>query len=212
MEEKHTQGQCSCSGGLIASAAPFFIGLAVSLAVGWFLFPKVLYSKSEQPIRFSHKVHMEGAGMECKQCHFFNADGSYNGIPTTKACAECHADVIGSDPDEKKFVESYVKPEKEVKWLTYQYQPDNVFFSHAAHNFENCTKCHPDLYKTEGDLCGACHPKDIGKSDTPPAHEKNIVTGYSKTTMKMWECERCHANENHRGTTTASNACFVCHR
>jgi hypothetical protein len=191
--------------------APFIIGVVAALVVGWWLFPKALYSEKTQPLRFSHTTHVEMAGMYCEDCHYLREDGTFNGLPTTEQCASCHMDVMGSDPAEARFVEDYVRTGKEVDWEVYQYQPDNVFFSHAAHNFEQCTMCHADLYEETGDLCNECHP-DVASTDTPPAVEKNVITGYSKGTMKMWACERCHALEPHRDMTYANNACFTCHK
>ena len=171
----------------------FLVGLLGALLVGWFLFPQVLFSKTEQPIHFNHKVHMEDVGMACEDCHFYREDGSFQGFPTTESCAECHADVTGGDtPGEKaidKFVTEYVETGKQVPWLTYQYQPDNVYFSHIAHNGFDCTTCHPD----------------VGMSESAPPYYENRLTGYSKDTMKMWQCERCHAE------LEVSNGCYVCH-
>lgn len=169
---------------------PFVVGLVGALIVGWWVFPQVLFSQKSQPIRFSHKVHVEDQDMACEDCHTFREDGSFAGIPTTEQCAECHSEVQGDDPAEKEFVEKYVEKGKEVPWLIYQKQPDNVFFSHIAHKNIPCKTCHPD----------------VGHSDTPPPYYENRITGYSKDTMKMWKCERCHAQ---RG---ASNACYVCHK
>lgn len=182
MEEKK---QCKGCGG----ALPFVVGFVAAVIAGWVLFPDLIYSKQKQPIRFSHKVHQE-QGMDCASCHSFREDGSYAGIPTNEKCMECHADVVGSDPDEAKYVEQYAKTGKEVPWLIYQYQPDNVIFSHKAHESLECTSCHPDM----------------GKNDTPPVYYENRLSGYSKQTMKMWQCERCHAENG------VSNACHVCHK
>lgn len=197
--------KASSSGG----ALPFFVGFVAMLFLGWWVFPRVLFSESQQPIRFSHVIHVEDAGMFCDDCHYLNDDGSFNGLPSTESCANCHYEVIGTDPAEEKFVEEYVNEDREVEWLVYQDQPDNVYFSHAAHQDMDCTTCHPDM----------------ANNDTPPTHYKNILTGYSnggymiqfgrgvgvdeaysRGTMKMWECERCHAEKGQ------SNACFVCHR
>lgn len=169
---------------------PFVIGLLAALAVGWWLFPNWLYSKKTQPIRFSHKIHVEQEGLECDACHLYREDGSFAGLPTTEQCAECHMDLLGEDPAEKKFYEEYVDKGKEVPWLVYQYQPDNVYFSHNAHESYECTECHLDL----------------AKNDDPPPYYRNRVSGYSKGTMKMWQCERCHAEHG------VSNACYTCHK
>ncbi|MBZ4686060.1 MAG: hypothetical protein JG774_1805 [Desulfomicrobiaceae bacterium] len=169
---------------------PFLVGVVASLVLGWWAFPKVLYSQKTQPIRFDHVVHVEGQAMTCDQCHTFRENGSFTGLPTTQSCADCHLDVQGEDPEEERFVTEYVQQGKEVEWLVYQYQPDNVYFSHIAHKDIECTKCH----------------LDVANMKNPPVYYENRISGYSKNTMKMWECERCHAQNG------ASNACFVCHK
>ena len=168
----------------------FIVGFVGVLVLGWWGFPKVLYSEKVQPIRFSHKIHVEDQGMDCEQCHSFREDGSYAGLPTTEQCAECHSEVMGEDPEEQKFVEEYVNQNREVGWLVYQKQPDNVYFSHIAHQDFECSECH----------------LDVADTDTPPVFYENKLSGYSKNTMKMWQCERCHAQNG------ASNACYICHK
>jgi hypothetical protein len=188
-------------------ALPFFIGFVAILLVGWWWFPRVLFSVEQQPIRFSHLVHVDNAGMACEDCHYLNEDGSFSGLPSTESCADCHTDAMGEDPEEQRFIDEYVNEEKEVPWLIYQDQPDNVFFSHAAHAAQDCTTCHPD----------------VGASDTPLLYRNNadrllqrrlqdrvgrgvgVDPAYSAGHMKMWECERCHA-EKARATL------YVCHR
>lgn len=169
------------------------LGLVAALAVGWFVYPSLLFSAKEQPVYFSHKTHMEEVGMACNDCHFYYEDGQFSGIPDTESCAECHFYTTdGESLREKRmdyFVTEYVEKGREVDWYVYQYQPDNVYFSHMAHKELDCTECHPD----------------VGNADAPPVYYENRVTGYSYETMKMWECERCHAQ------TGASNACYTCH-
>ncbi|NCC23712.1 MAG: cytochrome C [Deltaproteobacteria bacterium] len=171
---------------------PFVAGFVASLFLGWWGFPQLLYSEKTQPLQFSHKVHVEDQAMSCEDCHFYREDGSYAGLPTTESCASCHEAPMGDDPAEIEFVEKYVNEGdyKEVPWYVYQKQPDNVYFSHIAHDGVDCTACHPDMAFNE----------------TLPVYYENRLTKYSKQTMKMWECERCHAENG------ASNACFVCHK
>jgi len=169
---------------------PFLIGLVASIVLGWWGFPKILYSQKTQPIRFDHVVHVQDVAMACEDCHSYREDGSFAGYPTNANCVGCHESVQGEDPDEVKYVAEYVEQEKEVKWLIYQKQPDNVYFSHIAHKDFDCTSCHPD----------------VANMNTPPVYYENRLSGYSKDTMKMWQCEECHAKSG------ASNACFVCHK
>jgi hypothetical protein len=119
---------------------------------------------------------------------------------------------------EREYIVKYLIQGKEVPWLNYQYQPDNVYFSHQAHAALDIA----ELAEMKDDLssvvdksvfdepaeqnCNLCHLKDIDKNDTPPAFERNILSGYSKMTMKMWKCERCHALKGQ------PNACYTCHK
>ena len=37
----------------------FGLGVATSLAAGWFAFPRALYFRSKQPVGFHHKAHAD---------------------------------------------------------------------------------------------------------------------------------------------------------
>ena len=236
--EKNTHGEQGgpCPSGRACGAAPFLIGVVMALAFGWWVFPGLLFSKQSQPFFFSHVIHAEKAGTACADCHSFRADGSFTGLPKLAACADCHQDIQTPEPgakstpeeiaaykSEKIFVEEYVRRNREVPWLVHQKQPDNVFFSHAAH-FNKCYSCHLTMKGGHNlgvpadpqKLCMTCHPSVKALSRNIPV-QKNILSGYSSTTMKMWECEACHAGPGHyyddgKGRTAANNACYTCHK
>jgi hypothetical protein len=170
-------------------ALPFFVGLIFALFLGWAVFPQLLFSKLEQPVYFSHPQHTEDAGMSCEDCHYVRDDGSFYGLPTTESCAECHSEPLVETEAEMYMIENYIEPEKEIEWLVYQYQPDNVYFSHVAHTNYECTECHPN----------------VAEMESPPPVYQNKLTHYTKQTMKMWKCEQCHAEQG------AANGCYVCH-
>ena len=174
------------------------------LSLGWFIFPYALYERTAQPIQFSHKVHAETAGLTCDNCHLLKDDGRFSGIPPLAKCAECHADIIGNSPHEKKLVEEYIKPKREIPWLAYSHQPQNVFFSHASH------------IKLAHLPCEECHGKH-GTSDSLPDYEQNRITGYSRDIagralfgvqhgMTMNDCANCHTKHN------IENTCLKCHK
>ncbi|CAM2060565.1 Menaquinone reductase, multiheme cytochrome c subunit [Desulfovibrionales bacterium] len=192
----------SCKNGV----ASFLVGIIMSVILGWWIFPQILFIEKPQPLQFSHKIHNDTA--VCVDCHSFRPDGSFTGIPNTQKCSECHTDTIGMDPAEKILVENYVKPNIKIPWKIYQKQPDNVFFSHAVHNMKKCGECHQF---TEPEICTKCH-LNMADSDTPPPYIQNWITKYSTHTMKMWQCEHCHAQSDHTGNTAANNACFTCHK
>lgn len=173
--------------------ALFVLGFAGALFVGWVVFPQLLYSRKAQPVNFSHVIHTEDVGMACEDCHYFTGDGYYQGIPSILACADCHTFMQGESEAEQVLVDEYVSQDKQVDWLIYAAQPDNVYFSHAAH-----------VLKAEMD-CTTCHRDVSQEKQTPPVHV-NRITGYTKTIMKMDVCEDCHAE---MGTP---NDCFTCHK
>ena len=169
----------------------FLAGFAVALVLGWVVFPELLYSQKSQPVNFSHAIpDHQGAG--CEDCHAFREDGSYTGIPKVAKCMECHESPMTESPDEKVLVEEYIQKEQEIPWLVYAYQPDNVYFSHAPH-------------KAKGVECVQCH-RDVAEEKKNTPYRENRLTGYSKSTVKMEVCEKCHAEQ------TASNNCEICHK
>ena len=187
----------------------FIVGFAASMAFGWLVFPRLLYSEKKQPFDFNHKSHMDLVDNGCESCHFFREDGTYAGVPTLAQCADCHQDVQGESKDEEIFVNEYVANEKEVPWLIYSRQPDCVFFSHAAH------------VKMAQMECRDCHG-DIGDSESLKVYRENRISGYSQDIwgeniarfqknpwdgMKMNDCGKCH--EEKMGS---KGPCFQCHK
>lgn len=202
------------SGGVIILF--FVIGLAASLVVGWILFPKVLYSQKEQPIDFNHSLHAGFVDKGCESCHFFREDGTYAGVPKLAQCRDCHEEVQGSNPEETKFVEQYVKKNIEVPWLVNAKQPNCVYFSHAAH------------VKSAKLECATCHGP-IGESEHLKVYRQNRITGYSRDIwgeniagikknswdrMKMDDCTECHQKKKVAmgSVQTQKEGCFVCHK
>ncbi len=191
---------------LIAFAA----GLSLALALGWLGLPRLLYARAEQPLRFSHRIHAsDKTGYKCEDCHALREDGRFAGIPALASCSGCHAEPQGRTEDERRLVEEYVKPGREIPWRVYARQPDNVHFPHAAH------------VRRAGIACERCHGPH-GTSEALRPFESNRVSGYSRDIwgpslsrlgnaswqgMKMSDCERCHAERGRERTS-----CLVCHR
>ncbi len=193
----------------------FIVGLVSSLVVGWIFFPPLVYSTKQQPIDFNHAVHNGLVDNGCESCHFFREDGTYSGAPKLAQCVQCHEEANSEDPEEIKFVEHFVKKEREVPWLVYARQPACVFFSHAAH------------VKMANIDCVTCHGH-IGESDSLRPYQGNRISGYSRDIwgtnplgikrnswdrMKMDDCAECHveAGVSRGSVQTQRNGCLVCH-
>lgn len=212
-DSKNTTDEDRATGPIIL----FFIaGLIASLVVGWVIFPQLLYSQKRQPVDFNHDLHNEQVEEGCDSCHFFREDGTFSGVPKLDQCIDCHEEVNGEDPEEAKFVNEYVAKNREVSWLIYSRQPQNVFFSHAAH-------------VEKGQMeCVTCHGH-IGESESLKVYEENRISGYSRDIwgrniagiarnswdrMKMDDCAECHRKENvnQNSVQTLREGCFVCHK
>src|ERR1700727_294784 len=49
--------------------------------------------RADQPVPFSHKHHVTRLGLQCQYCHTSVEKSSYAGIPPTKTCMNCHAQI-----------------------------------------------------------------------------------------------------------------------
>ena len=211
----------------------FFTTFAIILFL-YFFYGYATDIGPEQPIPFSHQVHVGVKKIQCEfchpyvkysnhpglppvekclYCHSFHDDGTFEGIPRLEKCMECHDDPessLGESLEEEHFLKKFVANENEVPWFSYSRQPDCVYFSHIAH-----------VKMGEMD-CRTCHG-DHGKNHQLPVYGKNRLTGYSidiwgrhisgykKNTwdrMKMDDCSECHTQKGHE----ENNACFVCHK
>jgi hypothetical protein len=177
----------------------FGVGFILALLLGWFFFGSYfavppLYGKLRQPVAFSHKVHVEDVGMGCETCHYLQKDGLWSGVPKLAQCVQCHQEPMGESEEERKFIEVFVKKDKEIPWLTYSKQPKNVFFSHAAH------------LKIARFKCQQCHG-ELGYNDRPPVYVYSKLSRYPQHyVIVMEECMKCHKKYD------SPNYCFTCHK
>jgi menaquinone reductase, multiheme cytochrome c subunit len=180
---------------------PFVAGAILALGAGWAGFPRVIYTSRQQPVDFSHQVHADKAGSKCEDCHALRGDGSFSGIPTLDKCAGCHAAAMGTTAAEKYFIEQYVTPQREPQWASYARQPENVFFSHAAH------------VKLAQLKCETCHG-NLGSTGKLPVYQEDRISGYSRDIwghdgrpgMTMDDCVKCHRQKN------LEHSCLDCHK
>jgi menaquinone reductase, multiheme cytochrome c subunit len=187
----------------------FVAGALVALGFGWLALPRLLYQRIEQPLQFSHALHTgEAVGQSCEDCHAFDTDGRFAGIPSIESCAACHSETLGDSENERRLVEDYVKKGREIPWLVYSRQPDTAFFPHTRH------------LRVAELPCARCHGPH-GGTTTLRAYERNRLTGYSRDVwgrrlsgvatadwdgMKMGDCSRCHRQRD------VAESCLDCHR
>ena len=59
----------------------FGIGVIASLILGWVIFPGLIHSNKEQPVRFSHLKHGQEASLTCQDCHSFRGGWEFCRYP-----------------------------------------------------------------------------------------------------------------------------------
>jgi hypothetical protein len=138
--------------------------------------------RPNQPVPFSHKHHVQGLGLQCQYCHTTVEKSSYAGIPPTKTCINCHAQ-IWTNAELLEPVRSSWATGQSVVWTKVHDLPDFVYFSHEIH-------------VNKGLGCSSCH----GRVDQMPLM-------YEQNTLQMEWCLDCHRNpaKNIRPTTEIYN-------
>jgi hypothetical protein len=140
--------------------------------------------KPEQPINFSHIVHVQQNKMECQYCHWSVAKASYAALPDTELCMGCHKLVAGQHEDSKKEIarlKEYYESGEPIEWVKVHVMPDHYKFNHKRH-------------VKGGVACHECHGQ---------VPEMAVVERV--TPMKMGWCLDCHRQKG------SSIDCATCH-
>jgi Cytochrome c7 and related cytochrome c len=125
--------------------------------------------RADQPVPFSHKHHVQGLGLQCQYCHTTVEKSSYAGIPPTRTCMNCHAQ-IWTNAQLLEPVRQSWSTGQSIPWIKVHDLPDFVFFNHEIH-------------VNKGIGCESCH----GKVDEMPLM-------YEQNTLQMEWCLDCHRN------------------
>lgn len=127
-----------------ATYLPVLIGMGASpqtLAVGY---------APQQPVPFSHALHVGELGMDCRYCHSTVENAAFAAIPSTQTCMNCHA-AISADVSTLAAVREGHATGKPIDWVKVHDLPDYVYFNHAAHVSQGigCATCHGRVDKME---------------------------------------------------------------
>jgi Cytochrome c7 and related cytochrome c len=125
--------------------------------------------RPDQPIPFSHKHHVEGLGLQCQYCHTQVEKAAYAGIPPTKTCINCHAQIWTNAQLLEPVRQSWATGAS-IQWIKVHDLPDYVYFNHEIH-------------VNKGIGCASCH----GRVDEMPLM-------YMQNTLQMEWCLNCHRN------------------
>ena len=141
----------------------------------------------EQPVPFSHQHHAAGLGLDCRYCHTSVEESSFAGIPPTKTCMNCHAQIWTNAPMLAPVRYSFSSGQS-LQWTRVHDLPDFVYFNHSIHINKGigCSTCHgrvdemPLMYRVNTlymNWCVNCH-RDPAKYIRPKSEVFNIDYKY----------------------------------
>jgi len=123
----------------------------------------------EQPVPYSHALHVGQLGMDCRYCHTTVETSAFASIPPTETCMNCHT-TIRPDSELLAPVRESHATGMPVEWVRVHDNPDFVYFDHSAH-------------VTRGVGCVDCH----GRVD-------RMEEVYQAKPLSMAWCLSCHRN------------------
>lgn len=97
----------------------------------------------DQPVPYSHALHVGELGLDCRYCHTGVERNSYSNIPTAQTCMNCHSKIKTASPLLEPVREAF-RTGRPVEWLKVHDLPDYVYFNHSAHVSRGvgCESCH----------------------------------------------------------------------
>jgi hypothetical protein len=122
-------------GGLVYVSIVVYLGFSpIATDVGY---------SPEQPVPYSHALHVGQLGMDCRYCHTGVEVAAKASIPPTQTCMNCHSKVRANSEKLIPIRESYATG-MPVPWIRVHDLPDFVYFDHSAHIRRGigCVSCH----------------------------------------------------------------------
>ena len=99
--------------------------------------------RPEQPVPYSHKLHVGDLGIDCRYCHTGVERTAHAGVPPTQTCMNCHSS-IKTDSELLAPVRKSWETGAPIEWVRIHKTPDYAYFQHDSHIKAGvgCESCH----------------------------------------------------------------------
>ena len=204
---------------LILVVGGLVTGACVVAGVTYYFTPKYARVGYQpiQPVSFSHDVHANQMGIDCRYCHTDVDKSWYSNVPSSETCMKCHSTVLADDPRLEPIRESF-KNNKPVPWVQVHKTPDYVYFNHAVHvnRGVSCVKCHGPVNKMDEvrhtksfsmTFCLDCH-----RNPHEHVRPQSEVFNLDWEPSEEWAAERDGAELVNQMKLRTSESCSACHR
>ena len=154
----------------------------------------------DQPIPFSHAIHVGQYQMDCRYCHTAVEEGRHAGVPSLDICMNCHLTVKPDSPHIQKLREAY-ENNQPIVWEKVHLLPDFVKFNHSLHikalsgRFTESAQLPPSGEQVRK-TCTTCH-----------GTVENMEIMYQHESLSMGWCVQCHRKEENKAPIN----CSTCH-
>ncbi len=137
----------------------------------------------DQPIAFSHRIHVSKVGLQCTFCHRYADKSAFAGVPSVQRCMSCHKAVAVDRPEVRKLSE-YWEEKEPIPWnRVYRIRKRKyVYFTHKRHVKAGieCSNCHGEVgvmdkvrkvHSLEMGWCITCHKSRSAPIDCLTCHK-----------------------------------------
>lgn len=207
-------------------AARWLVPLVFVVLTGCMVFDVISFG--DEPIAFSHRLHVEEEGLSCTDCHLGAEDEDDPGMPTPALCSLCHDEDSEAEKPAERRIEALLVGEAFAS--AGKRFADEVIFPHLAHvEAMDCTGCHAGIESNDDvrsipllgmDDCMSCHGQlsvandcrtchsEISRDRPPASHAHAWLEVHggvvrSRSEAVADDCTLCHTRESD---------CRTCHQ
>ncbi|MCB9653299.1 MAG: cytochrome c3 family protein [Deltaproteobacteria bacterium] len=166
----------------------------------------------EQPVPYSHTLHVGQLGLDCRYCHNTVDRAKFAAIPATETCMACHARIRDESPKLTPIRESWATGQP-VPWVKVHDLPDYAYFDHSAHVTKGvpCVACHGRI--DQMDVVHQAQPLSMGwclschRDPAPNLRPVDLVTKMDWSDTPMSSAQSAGV-----ASVKPSTDCSTCHR
>jgi len=200
------------------------VGTAALAGVWYYFTPKYTRVGYQpiQPVAFSHAIHVDQVGMDCRYCHNAVEKSWFSNIPTAAVCMNCHGQVLKESP-KLELVRESAATGRPIPWVQVHKVPDYVYFNHSVHvnRGVSCLECHGPIHKVDEvqhaqplsmSFCLTCHRNPAARL-RPPDKITDLNWTWSEDPAKAAEMQKLNGPKFvHDWKVESLTSCSACHR
>ena len=200
------------------------LGSAALAGVWYYFTPKYTRVGYQpiQPVAFSHAIHVDQVGMDCRYCHNTVEKSWFSNVPTAVVCMNCHTQVLKDSP-KLELVRESAATGRPIPWVQVHKVPDYVYFNHSVHvnRGVSCLECHGQIHKMDEvqhaqplsmSFCLDCH-RDPAARLRPPDKITDLNWAWNEDPVKAADMQKMNGQKFlHDWRVESLTSCSACHR